>query len=212
MYYNFLLGLRVAMSLADMPTWIMSYWAIWRLFWFMEGSACTCSGWSMLKAWSMFVSSSTGSRRPGRSWWAPWNEAVKINGAYDFDRRDLWDAINQETFRVERLQLFDDQSPTGSLFDLVPDQGHSRGGGPVRWVGRLVLDRVVDNFFAETEQVAFCTENVVLGIDFTNGIRCCRAESSPTSRPSSSGGRTSPTAGQRAEVPCSRTSSRTSWP
>ena len=39
---------------------------------------------------------------------------------------------------------------------------------PVRPVGRLVLDRVVDNFFAETEQVAFCTQNVVPGIDFTN--------------------------------------------
>ena len=39
---------------------------------------------------------------------------------------------------------------------------------PVRRVGRLVLDRVVDNFFAETEQVAFCTQNIVPGIDFTN--------------------------------------------
>ena len=39
---------------------------------------------------------------------------------------------------------------------------------PIRRVGRLVLDRVVDNFFAETEQVAFCTQNIVAGIDFTN--------------------------------------------
>ena len=39
---------------------------------------------------------------------------------------------------------------------------------PVRRVGRLVLDRVVDNFFAETEQVAFCTQNIVPGVDFTN--------------------------------------------
>jgi catalase len=39
---------------------------------------------------------------------------------------------------------------------------------PVRMVGRLVLDRVVDNFFAETEQVAFCTQNVPPGIDFSN--------------------------------------------
>ena len=38
----------------------------------------------------------------------------------------------------------------------------------MRRVGRLVLDRVVDNFFAETEQVAFCTQNIVHGIDFTN--------------------------------------------
>ena len=39
---------------------------------------------------------------------------------------------------------------------------------PVRIVGRLVLDRMVDNFFAETEQVAFCTQNVPPGIDFSN--------------------------------------------
>jgi catalase len=39
---------------------------------------------------------------------------------------------------------------------------------PIRKVGRLVLDRVVDNFFAETEQVAFCTQNIVPGVDFTN--------------------------------------------
>ena len=39
---------------------------------------------------------------------------------------------------------------------------------PIRRVGRLVLDRVVDNFFAETEQVAFCTSNIVRGVDFTN--------------------------------------------
>ena len=39
---------------------------------------------------------------------------------------------------------------------------------PLRPVGRMVLDRMVDNFFAETEQVAFCTQNIVPGIDFTN--------------------------------------------
>ena len=39
---------------------------------------------------------------------------------------------------------------------------------PIRRVGRLVLDRCVDNFFAETEQVAFCTNNIVPGVDFTN--------------------------------------------
>ena len=49
-----------------------------------------------------------------------------------------------------------------------PHQDHPRGAVPVRRVGRLVLDRVVDNFFAETEQVAFCTQNIVPGIDFTN--------------------------------------------
>ena len=60
-------------------------------------------------------------------------------------------------------------SPTKFAFDvldatkLIPEEEV-----PVRRVGRLVLDRCVDNFFAETEQVAFCTQNIVPGIDFTN--------------------------------------------
>jgi len=101
-----------------------------------------------------------------------WNEAVKINGADpDFHRRDLWDAINAGDFPEWELgvQLFDDAFADSFDFDvldatkLIPEELI-----PVRIVGRLVLDRVVDNFFAETEQVAFCTQNIVPGIDFTN--------------------------------------------
>jgi catalase len=67
------------------------------------------------------------------------------------------------------LQLFDEEQAARFPFDvldatkLVPEEDV-----PIRRVGRLVLDRTVDNFFAETEQVAFCTQNVVPGIDFTN--------------------------------------------
>ena len=67
------------------------------------------------------------------------------------------------------MQLFDDDFADRFDFDvldatkLIPEELV-----PVRRVGRLVLDRAVDNFFAETEQVAFCTQNVVPGIDFTN--------------------------------------------
>ena len=101
-----------------------------------------------------------------------WNEAVKINGADpDFHRRDLWDAIQSGDFPEWELgvQLFDDEFADEFDFDvldatkLIPEELV-----PVRRVGRLVLDRMVDNFFAETEQVAFCTQNIVPGIDFTN--------------------------------------------
>ncbi|MFT4053961.1 MAG: catalase [Novosphingobium sp.] len=101
-----------------------------------------------------------------------WNEAVKINGADpDFHRRDLWDAINSGDYPEWELgvQLFDDAFADSFDFDvldatkLIPEELV-----PVRVVGRLVLDRVVDNFFAETEQVAFCTQNVPPGIDFSN--------------------------------------------
>ncbi|MBT2133636.1 catalase [Croceibacterium sp. LX-88] len=101
-----------------------------------------------------------------------WNEAVKINGADpDFHRRDLWDAINGGDFPEWELgvQLFDDEFADRFDFDvldatkLIPEELV-----PIRVIGRLVLDRVVDNFFAETEQVAFCTQNVPPGIDFSN--------------------------------------------
>ena len=101
-----------------------------------------------------------------------WNEAVKINGADpDFHRRDLWDAINADDFPEWELgvQLFDDTFADSFDFDvldatkIIPEELV-----PVRIVGRLVLDRVVDNFFVETEQVAFMTQNVPPGIDFSN--------------------------------------------
>jgi len=101
-----------------------------------------------------------------------WNEAVKINGADpDFHRRDLWDAITMGTPPEWELgvQLFDDAFADSFEFDvldstkLIPEEQI-----PLKIIGSFVLDRVVDNFFAETEQVAFCTQNVVPGIGFTN--------------------------------------------
>jgi catalase len=101
-----------------------------------------------------------------------WNEAVKINGADpDFHRRDLWNAIGMGDFPEWDLgvQLFDDDFADSFEFDvldstkLIPEEQI-----PVRIIGSFKLDRLVDNFFAETEQVAFCTQNVVPGIGFTN--------------------------------------------
>ena len=101
-----------------------------------------------------------------------WNEAVKLNGADpDFHRRDLWEAIQAGDFPEWELgvQLFDQETADGFDFDhldstkLIPEEVV-----PVRIVGRMVLDRTVDNFFATTEQAAFCTSNVPPGIDFSD--------------------------------------------
>jgi len=101
-----------------------------------------------------------------------WDEAVKIAGADpDFHRRDLWEAIEAGAYPEYELgvQVFTEKQADGFTFDildatkLVPEEIV-----PVRPIGRLVLNRNPDNFFAETEQVAFCTAHVVPGIDFTN--------------------------------------------
>lgn len=101
-----------------------------------------------------------------------WDEAVKISGVDpDYHRRDLWEAIECGEFPEWELgvQVFGAEEAESFDFDvldatkLIPEELV-----PVRPVGRLVLDRNPDNFFAETEQVAFCVAHVVPGIDFTN--------------------------------------------
>ena len=101
-----------------------------------------------------------------------WNEAVKINGADpDFHRRDLWDAIQSGNFPEWELnvQLFDQEFADSFDFDVLdPTKIIPEESSRPLPVGRLVLDRMPDNFFAETEQVAFMTQNVPPGIDFSN--------------------------------------------
>ena len=101
-----------------------------------------------------------------------WNEAVKINGADpDFHRRDLWNAIQTGNFPEWELQfqLFDQAFADSFDFDVLdPTKLIPEEMLPPIPVGRLVLDRMPDNFFAETEQVAFMTQNVPPGIDFSN--------------------------------------------
>jgi catalase len=102
-----------------------------------------------------------------------WDEAVKLGGADpDFHRRDLWEAIESGNFPEWELglQVFtEEQAAAFGVFDvldatkIVPEELV-----PVRPVGRMVLDRNPDNFFAETEQVAFCIAHLVPGLDFTN--------------------------------------------
>jgi catalase len=153
-----------------MVMWIMSDRAIPRSFRFMEGFGVHTFRLVNVKGKSTFV----------KFHWKPklglqsvvWNEALKINGADpDFHRRDLWNAIKSGDFPEWELglQLFDEKFAAQFEFDvldatkIIPEERV-----PVRRIGRLVLDRTVDNFFAETEQVAFCTQNIVPGIDFTN--------------------------------------------
>jgi catalase len=101
-----------------------------------------------------------------------WDEALKINGADpDYHRRDLWNAIDTGDFPEWELgvQLFDEDFAKKFEFDvldaskIIPEEQI-----PLKMIGRLVLDRNPANFFAETEQVAFCPTHVVPGIDFTN--------------------------------------------
>jgi catalase len=101
-----------------------------------------------------------------------WDEAVKISGAdSDFHRRDLWEAIESGNYPEYELgvQIFSERQAEGFSFDvldatkLVPEEMV-----PVTPIGRMVLNRNPDNFFAETEQVAFCTAHIVPGLDFSN--------------------------------------------
>jgi catalase len=101
-----------------------------------------------------------------------WDEAVKIGGADpDYHRRDLWEAIeagHAPEWELS-LQVFTEEQAANFDFDVLdPTKLIPEELVPLTPVGRMVLDRNPDNFFAETEQVAFCTAHVVPGIDFSN--------------------------------------------
>jgi catalase len=101
-----------------------------------------------------------------------WNEAVKLAGADpDFHRRDLFEAIasgNPPEWEFA-VQLFTQEQADEFPFDhLDPTKLIPEELVPLKIIGRMVLDRWPDNFFAETEQVAFCPSHVVPGIDFSN--------------------------------------------
>ncbi len=101
-----------------------------------------------------------------------WDEALKLQAAdNDYHRRDLYEAIDTGAFPEWELgiQAFDQSFADKLDWDvldatkIIPEEMI-----PVRIIGRMTLDRNPDNFFAETEQVAYCPANVVPGIDFTN--------------------------------------------
>ena len=101
-----------------------------------------------------------------------WDEAVKIAGADpDFHRRDLFDAIDQGDFpewdfAVQVLTQAEADALPFDILDatkIIPEEVH-----PLKFIGRMTLNRNPDNFFAETEQAAFLPTNIVPGIDFSD--------------------------------------------
>ncbi|HEY0718265.1 MAG TPA: catalase, partial [Streptosporangiaceae bacterium] len=153
-----------------MLMWVMSDRAIPRSFRFIEGFGVHTFRLVNAEGRSTYVKFHWKPRQGMQS--VVWNEAVKINGADpDFHRRDLWDAITQGDYPEWELglQLFDDEFADRFAFDILdPTKIIPEEEVPIRRVGRLVLDRMPDNFFHDTEQVAFCTQNIVPGVDFTN--------------------------------------------
>ncbi len=150
--------------------WLMSPRALPRSYRMMEGFGIHTFRFINAQGESQFV----------KFHWKPllgvhslvWDEAQKIAGKDpDFNRRDLWENIENGMPAEFELgvQLLDPKDEFKFDFDILdcsklwPEELI-----PVRKIGKLTLNRNVDNFFAETEQVAFCPANVVPGIDFTN--------------------------------------------
>jgi catalase len=153
-----------------MLMWIMSDRAIPRSYRMMQGFGVHTFRLVNSKGQSVFC----------KFHWKPllgthslvWDEALKIMGADpDFHRRDLWEAIESGNYPEWELglQTFSEADADKFSFDvldatkLIPEELVR-----VKPVGRMVLNRNPDNFFAETEQVAFCTAHVIPGIDFSN--------------------------------------------
>ncbi|MCP3141492.1 catalase [Pyxidicoccus xibeiensis] len=155
---------------AHMVMWLMSDRAIPRSYRMMEGFGVH----------TFRLVNAEGKAHLVKFHWKPllgthslvWDESQKLSGKDpDFHRRDLWEAIENGDFPEYELglQLIPEEDVLKYGFDLLdatkvlPEELV-----PVERVGKLTLDRNPDNFFAETEQVAFCVANVVPGIDFTN--------------------------------------------
>lgn len=166
-YWDFVSLMPEAMH---MVMWQMSDRTIPRSFRFMEGFGVHTFRFVNADGKGTFVKFHWKPRQGLQS--VLWDEAVKINGADpDFHRRDLWGAIESGDFPEWDLavQLFDDDFADAFGFDILdPTKLIPEEDVPLQIVGRLVLNQNVDNFFAETEQVAFCTQNIVPGVDFTN--------------------------------------------
>ncbi|WP_374583414.1 catalase [Pseudoduganella sp.] len=153
-----------------MLMWVMSDRAIPRSFRTMQGFGVHTFRLVNANGQSQFV----------KFHWLPkqgthslvWDEAVRISGADpDFHRRDLWEAIELGEYPEWELalQVFSEDDAAAFPFDVLdPTKIVPEEMVPLQTVGRLVLDRNPDNFFAETEQVAFCAAHIIPGIDFTN--------------------------------------------
>lgn len=153
-----------------MLMWVMSDRAIPRSYRMMQGFGVHSFRFVNESGASQFVKFHWNPAAGAHS--LAWDEAVKISGAdSDFHRRDLWEAIEAGAYPEWELgiQLFDEDTAERFSFDvldatkLIPEELV-----PITPIGRMVLNRNPDNFFAETEQVAFCTAHIVPGLDFSN--------------------------------------------
>jgi len=157
---------------AHMLLWVMSDRAIPRSYRMMEGFGVNT--YRLINA--------DGVARLVKFHWKPklgthslvWDECLKLNGADpDFHRRDLWETIEkgdfpQWEFGVQVLEDTPDVATRFGFDPLDPTKVWPESIVPVELVATLTLDRNPDNFFAETEQVAFCPSHMVPGIDFSN--------------------------------------------
>ncbi|PIG29037.1 catalase [Janthinobacterium sp. 35] len=157
-------------EITHMLMWAMSDRAIPRSYRMMQGFGVHTFRLVNAKGQSVFC----------KFHWSPmagthslvWDEAVKISGAdSDFHRRDLWEAIECGEYPEYELafQIFTEAQAEAFPFDVLdPTKLIPEELVPLVPVGKMVLNRNPDNFFAETEQVAFCTAHIVPGIDFSN--------------------------------------------
>lgn len=155
---------------AHMVMWAMSDRAIPRSFRMMEGFGVHTFRFINEEGKSHFV----------KFHWKPvlgthsvvWDEAQKINGKDpDFHRRDLWESIENGDYPEYELgvQIVPEEDEFNFEFDILdPTKLWPEEDIPVKIIGKMTLNRNVDNVFAETEQVAFHPGHVVPGIDFTN--------------------------------------------
>ncbi|HEX4111594.1 MAG TPA: catalase, partial [Stellaceae bacterium] len=155
---------------AHMMMWVMSDRAIPRSLAMMEGFGVH----------TFRLVNARGKARFVKFHWKPvkgvkslvWDEATKVSGKDpDFHRRDLFEAIERGDYPEWELglQIVEERDEFKFDFDLLdPTKIIPEELVPVRRVGKMTLNRNPDNFFAETEQVAFHTGHIVPGIDFTN--------------------------------------------
>ena len=157
-------------ELAHMMMWLLSDRAIPRSYRMMDGFSVNTFRFVNAQGKARFI----------KLLWKPllgthslvWDEAQKIAGKdADFNRRDLWEAIEMGDYPEFELyvQMIEEQDEFKFDFDILdPTKIWPEEIVPPKKVGKLVLNRNPDNFFAETEQVAFHPGNVVPGIDFSN--------------------------------------------
>lgn len=154
----------------NMIMWLLSDRAIPRSFRMMEGFGVNTYRFVNEQGTARFV----------KFHWKPllgvhslvWDEAQKIAGKDpDFHRRDIWNAINMGEYPEYEfgVQVIEEKDEFSFGFDILdPTKIWPEELIPVKIFGKMTLNRNTDNFFAETEQVAFCPANIVPGIDFSN--------------------------------------------